>query len=109
MYQTRARSNSMANDKKSNSNKSDKESASANMDTQLVLNAMQEMEKRIVAERVVTDQKILEKIELLDTNLNQTLTLHTEKMTALEEKQSTISSDLEDLKTDFNNLKEDHD
>ena len=109
MYQTRARSNSMANDKKSNSNKSDKDSASATMDTQLVLNAMQEMEKRMTAERVVTDQKILDKIELLDNNLNQTLTLHTEKITALEEIQNTISADLESLKTDFINLKEDHD
>ena len=106
---TRARSDSMAGDKKSTSKDSDKDkNISDNMETQLVLNYLQEMEKRITAERALVDQKLLDKIENVNETLNQTLAQNSEKITALEEKQGTISSDLQDLKNEFRELKESH-
>ena len=106
---TRARSDSMAGDKKSTSKDSDKDkNISDNMETQLVLNYLQEMEKRITAERALVDQKLLDKIENVNETLNQMLAQNSEKITALEEKQGTISSDLQDFKNEFRELKESH-
>ena len=99
----------MAGDKKSTSKDSDKDkNISDNMETQLVLNYLQEMEKRITAERALVDQKLLDKIEDVYVTLNQTLAQNSEKITALEEKQGTISSDLQDFKNEFRELKESH-